>query len=137
MKKILILSFLIMSCASTKPSQKNDNNIDLFFNNIFSLLQTEVQTEQGIKMPFDESNHVLVSAKDSLYILNGVAEALVYMENLTSINAAVKNPGQYTSSKYVNINTLDKWRSWYNQNRNKLVWDSKSKHPKLKRRYIK
>ena len=117
--------------CSLQPTNSSHDKIDAVFKFYFKVLKLEV-TDKIIPAKYPELYEEIIFEEDTLYTNKYVGEALLFMEEVTGIEAYIeKGDVQYSINKRINIDDIGKWERWYADNKDDLKWEELKKNKRL------
>ena len=118
---------------------QNNTKIDSVFNRNFKILEFELNlfklTENEIENNIEFFHRIYLVDGEITYINQYIFEAILFFENITYVRAPIKkNKSSYMKpfQSYVDTETVLKWRQWYFENKDNIIWCKKYQKPILK-----
>jgi len=118
-KRILFLAIFLLiniGCSSSKQNRNyisDDNGIDSIFQNHFFVINSVVNDTTIIGNVYETYNKDYMSA---VFSLSNISEVIARIDH--------DYIGTYCLSMNFLREDLEKWKIWYNENKNRLTWDS-------------
>ena len=104
--------------------------IDSTFNHFFKALDLELSTKKDIEKNASYYKEIIID-NEKFYTNKYAGDAMTFLQEITGINAPVKDTGIYMSP-FVDINVVKRWKKWYAQNKRVIVWCEELKKPCVK-----
>lgn len=106
---LMLISLTLISCNYGQSNSKAKEVFENHMSIVSEFINAEVDVLDGDKL----------------------AESVSFIEQLTGINSSITE--EYDPMKIPSNEDFEKWKKWYEDNKNLLVWDEKDKVIKVDR----